>query len=368
MPERASNGHAADAGPAPVRSFWSGVVTFGLVSIPVDLYSGVRSRQTSMKMVDKSGNPLGRQYHCSKDGQRLSQDDLVRGYETAAGDMIVITDEEIEALAPQTSRDIELRTFVPLEQISSMYFQRPYFLAPAGRSVKAYHLLAATMQRTERVAIGSLVMRGQEYLIAIISDGGVLRAETLRHFDELRTPESIGLPERIDSPARKVDQLSKEVGKLVRDQLEMTELEDRDAEALRELAESKYERGQDVIEQAGLEEEIESEGQGAQIVDLMDVLKRSLSKDAVVKAAGPKTSGTRSAREHASQRSRHPARRETAARRAAGSRRASRAGGSRADLSGSSRSELYRKAAELEIPGRSKMDKGELIRAIQAAR
>ena len=117
----------------------------------------------------------------------------MRGYETDSGKMIVITDEEFESVAPEMSGDIELRNFVPLEQIPPIYFNRPYFLAPAGKSAKAYHLLTATMEKTKRVGIGSFVMRGHEYLVAIIADNGVLRADTLRYADEIRTPESIGL-------------------------------------------------------------------------------------------------------------------------------------------------------------------------------
>ena len=192
MPSRTRNDDSAAAlerAAAPVRSLWSGTITFGLVSIPVDLLSAVRPRQTAMKLVDKEGHPLGRQYHCSKEGKKLDADDLVRGYETDDGGMVVITDDEFEAAAPEMSGDIELRNFVPLEQIPPLYFQRPYFLSPSGRSAKAYHLLARTMEKAGRVGIGSFVMRGHEYLVAIISDNGVLRADTLRYADEIRTPE-----------------------------------------------------------------------------------------------------------------------------------------------------------------------------------
>jgi DNA end-binding protein Ku len=179
---------------APVRSLWSGTISFGLVSIPVDLLSAVRPRQTAMKLVDKSGHALGRQYHCSKEGKELDAEELVRGYETESGEMVEITDEEFESVAPEMSADIDLRNFVPLKQIPPLYFQKPYYLAPSGKSAKAYQLLAATLEKTGRVGIGSFVMRGHEYLVAIVSDNGVLRADALRYVDEIRTPKSIGLP------------------------------------------------------------------------------------------------------------------------------------------------------------------------------
>jgi DNA end-binding protein Ku len=292
LPKRKHNGGSQqaatieDAG-APVRSMWSGTITFGLVSIPVDLLSAVRPRQTSMKLVDKSGQPLGREYHCSKEDKELDNDELVRGYETDDGKMVVITDEEFESVAPEMSGDIELRGFVPLEQIPPMYFQKPYFLAPSGKSAKAYNLLTATMEKTGRVGVGSFVMRGHEYLVAIVSDNGVLRADTLRYTDEIRTPESIGLPKVKKPAASKVTQFGKAIDELKQSKLDMSELADRDAQALRELAESKQMKDEDVIHQRGLEEaDAEATEGSAQIIDLMEVLRKSLSKNAVVTRAG----------------------------------------------------------------------------------
>lgn len=271
---------------ARVRSLWSGTITFGLVSIPVDLLSAVRPRQTAMKLVDKAGHALGRQYHCSKEGKKVDYDDLVRGYETDDGKMVVITDQEFESVAPEMSADIELRSFVPLEQIPPLYFQKPYFLAPAGKSSKAYNLLAATMEKTGRVAIGSFVMRGHEYLVAIVADNGVLRADTLRYTDEIRTPDTIGLPKRAKVAASKVTQFVKAIDDLTRDELDMSELQDREAEALKELAESKQEHRDDVIHPKGAEEaDAEAVTGGAKIIDLMEVLRKSLSKSTVVRTA-----------------------------------------------------------------------------------
>ena len=268
---------------APVRSFWSGTITFGLVSIPVDLVSAVRPRQTAMKLIDKAGHALGRQYHCSKEGKKLSNDELVRGYETDDGKMIEITDDEFESVAPEMSGDIELRNFVPLEQIPPLYFNKPYFLAPAGRSAKAYHLLAATMERTGRVGIGSFVMRGHEYLVAIVSDNGVLRADTLRYADEIRQPDAIGLPKKAKGAAKKVTEFVKEIDGLMQDKLDISEMRDEEAAALQKLVEEKQKDKDAVIHQTNLESEDEDGASGgAKIIDLMAVLRKSLSKNAVV--------------------------------------------------------------------------------------
>lgn len=293
MPERKQAAQSAaelEKAAAPARSMWTGTITFGLVSIPVELLSAVRPRQTAMKLVDKTGHPLGRQYHCSKEERKLNFDDLVRGYETDDGEMVVITDKEFESVAPEMSGDIDLRNFVPIEQIPPIYFQRPYFLAPAGKSTKAYHLLAITMERTGRVGIGSFVMRGHEYLVAIISDNGVLRADTLRYADEIRTPRAIGLPERKKVAATKVNRFAKAIDDLQRDSIDVSELEDKEAEVLQELAEKKQSERSDVVHTRGLEsEDPEAAAGGAQIIDIMEVLRRSLSKNAVVRTAAERS-------------------------------------------------------------------------------
>ena len=271
---------------ARVRSLWSGTITFGLVSIPVDLLTAVRPRQTAMKLVDTDGHALGRQYHCSKEGKKLDYDDLVRGYETDDGKMVVITDKEFESVAPEMSADIELRSFVPIEQVPALYFQKPYFLAPAGKSAKAYVLLAETMKRTGRVAIGSFVMRGHEYLVAIVPDNGVLRLDTLRYADEIRTPEMIGLPKHSKVAAARVTQFAKEIEALTHKELKIAELEDQDAKKLQSLVEAKQKERDDVIHPKGAEAAEDTEGgEGAKVIDLMEVLRKSLSKSAIVRTA-----------------------------------------------------------------------------------
>ncbi len=285
MPKRsrAKESAASESSPAPVRPLWSGTITFGLVSIPVELLSAVRPRQTGMKLVDTSGHALGRQYHCSKEGKKLDNDDLVRGYETDSGEIVEITDQEFESVAPEMSGDIELKNFVPIAEIPPMYYQKPYFLSPAGKSAKAYHLLAQTMQRTGRVGIGSFVMRGHEYLVAIVSDNGVLRADTLRYANEIRSPETIGLPQRSKPTAAKVTQFAKAIDSLTEDELDASELADQQAAQLHALAAAKEKDSDRVIHTAGLEsDEAEPAESGSNVVDLMAILRKSLSKNAVV--------------------------------------------------------------------------------------
>ena len=313
---RAAKDSEARSEGTSVRPLWSGTITFGLVSIPVDLLSAVQPRQTALKLIDKDGHALGRQYHCSKDGKKLDNEDLIRGYETDDGKMVVITDEEFESVAPEMSADINLINFVPMQQIPPVYFQKPYYLAPAGKSSRAYNLLVATMERSERVGIGNFVMRGHEYLVAIVADNGVLRADTLRYADELRTPESIGLPQRTNVPAALVKQFNKSIEELTRDKLNTAELEDQEAAVLEALVKQKQKDSRNVIHQPDLEtDEAESSGSSAQIIDLMAVLRRSLSKRATVTHAGNSTPISLDERRALKQKSREkPARKKTARR------------------------------------------------------
>jgi len=334
------------------RALWSGTITFGLVNIPVELYTAVRGRQTSMKMVDTKGHPLGREYYCPEDDEKLEPDEIVRGYETDSGEMIVVTDEELDSVAPEMTRDIDLRRFVPLEQIPPTYFQRPYFLAPAGRSAKAYHLLTMTMERTKRVGIGTFVMRGHQYLVAILSDGGVLRAETMRFADELRTPQDVGLPKPAKPPAKTVKVLSDAIGKLAHDQLDIGDMADLYAGKIHELVEAKEKKGEDVVDTSGAEEEdVDEESGGAEVIDLVKLLKQRLSANAKVTTA-----------DESHHQSRSPARK---AAKPSDTRDAAKASGE--DFETLSKEALYERAQALDVPGRSKLGKSALIKAIRKA-
>lgn len=330
MPE-----HHAPA--APVRAFWSGTITFGLVSIPVDFYAAARARDTSMKMVDAQGHPLGRRYTSASGGKPLDDADIVRGYETDSGKAIVITEAEFDSAAPETSRDIDLLRFVPLEQVPPACFVRPYFLAPTQRAGKAYTLLAQTMERTGKAGIGRLVMRGHEYLVAIIAEHGALRAETLRYVDELRTPEAIGLPAPSGVTKKKVEEFAHDIDAALEKRLDLHELEDRDAEALENLARSKLHAHKDVVTLPDAAEDEEPDEGGAQIIDLVQLLRNSLGADAKVTPGAEAQDADSTGAD---------------------------AGGELADMT---REQLYRVATDLGIGGRSKMDKTALLRAVRAA-
>jgi DNA end-binding protein Ku len=316
VPRKASAKAAApavDAEDAPRgRSFWSGTLTFGLVSIPVDLYAATRRGRQGLRLLSPGGNALRRRFFCSVEGVEVPPEQLVRGYEVTPGEYVVVEDEELAALAPRASRDIDLSRFVPLADIDPMLFDRPYLLAPGGSSTKAYRLLAAVMEETGRAGIATFVMRGKEYLVAILAEGGLLRAETLRFADEVRSVDEVGLPEPRKPAATTVKRYERLIAGKAAAELDPDELEDPWAQQLQALAERKRKRGEDVVEtdDAASEEE-------AEVIDLMAVLKRSLAGGG---GEGGRESRPRAAARPAQRRS--PARsRATTATRRAGARK-----------------------------------------------
>jgi DNA end-binding protein Ku len=254
-----------------VRPFWSGTLSFGLVSVPVNLFPANRSQRTPLRMLGPEGEPLARKYYDEKSERDLDADQMVRGYEYAKGKYVVVTDEELERLAPEKTRDIDLTLFVDEESIPPIHFDRGYFLTPDASSEKAYRLLAETMEKEGLAGIATFVMRGKEYLVAIFSEHGILRAETMRFADELRSPKDVGLPEKKKVPQATVRKFEKLISSRSKKQLSPAKLEDEQTERLLKLVKKKSANKKNVVE---VESEQETE---SNVVDLMEVLKKSLA-------------------------------------------------------------------------------------------
>jgi DNA end-binding protein Ku len=259
------------------RAFWSGTLSFGLVSIPVELLPAHRTSRGGLRMLDADGTPLARRYYCPADETEVIADHIVRGYELDNGKVVVVTDEELEALAPKKSREIDLRLFVDRDSIDPLYFERSYFLAPGADSGKAYRLLGAVMERTRRAGIATFVMRDKEYLVAIFADGGLLRGETLRFSDEVRSTGDVGLPKRTSVDASALERMKRAVSALAAKNWNPSELTD-PHESIRELAERKYTKGKDVVAIGGAA----AAENGGEVIDLMEVLRQSLAQNNLV--------------------------------------------------------------------------------------
>ena len=254
-----------------MRGFWSGTVTFGLVSIPVSLMPATRSGGAHFRMLGPDGTPLARRWLCSKEETPLGDDDIVRGYEVREGRWVVVTDEELEAIEPKKSRDIELQEFVSCDELDPLWFERAYYLVPTGASAKAYALLARIMERSERAGIATFVMREREYLVALLAANGIILAETMRFADEIRTPEDVGLPAPKKADPERVAALQRAMSRLHAKALDEDLLVDEFAAAVAAAARKKQQQGHDVVEaKAAPEEEEET------TVDLMTALRKAL--------------------------------------------------------------------------------------------
>src|SRR5882724_1161011 len=253
------------------RPFWSGTLTFGLVSVPVNLFPANRSSHAHLRMLSPEGEPLSRKYYSEKTERDLDADEIVRGYEIDKGKYVVVTDEELDRLAPEKSRDIDLKTFVPEESIPPVYFDRGYFLTPAQGSEKAYKLLAETMEKSGKAGVATFVMRGKEYLVAIFAEHGILRAETMRFPDELRSPKDVGLPKKPKVPAATVHKFEKLVSSRSKKQLSPARLKDEQTERLLKLVKKKSAQRKNVVE---VETDKRDEGK---VIDMVAILKKSLA-------------------------------------------------------------------------------------------
>jgi DNA end-binding protein Ku len=289
------------------RGFWNGTLSFGLVNVPVNLYPANRSSHLGLRMLAPDGTPLQRRYYSSATGKELATEELVRGYELEKDHYIVVTDDELEKLDPQKSSIIDLQRFIPVEAIPPLYFERGFFLGPGGESTKAYQLLAAVMEKTRCAGIATFVMRGKEYLIAIIAEKGVLYAETMRFKDEVRTPEDVGLPKKPAIAEKNIRHFERIISQHSEPQLARAELRDETSATLLEIVKAKQPEKENVI----VSREPEEQAAGP---DLLAELKRSLAAHGRVRSNHADTV------EH---RPRRPAARRTKARQSARSRASS---------------------------------------------
>lgn len=258
-------------GELSVRPFWSGTLTFGLVSVPVNLFPANQASRAPLRMLGPEGEPLARKYYSEKTERDLDADEMVRGYEIDKGKYVVVTDEELERLAPEKTRDIDLTRFVKEESIPPLYFERGYFLTPAASSEKAYKLLVEAMEKSGQAGIATFVMRGKEYLVAIFADHGILRAETMRFPDEIRSPAEVGLSKKKKAPPAMVRKFETLITRKSKKNFSPSKLEDEQTGQLLKLVKKKQAKRSNVVR---VESEERDEGN---VIDLVQILKKSLS-------------------------------------------------------------------------------------------
>jgi DNA end-binding protein Ku len=183
------------------RAIWSGVLTFGLVSVPVELYSATKAHDPGFHQFEKdTGDRIRYQRVNERTADEVEYSDIVKGADADGGRYVMLDQDELDSVAPGRSRSMEIRTFVDLDDIDPIYFDKTYYLGPGGEETgKVYALLREAMGNSGKAAIASFVMRGKEYLAAVRADGDLLVLETLFFADEVREPHQqiSNLPGRV---------------------------------------------------------------------------------------------------------------------------------------------------------------------------
>src|SRR5689334_10247645 len=165
-------------------AIWTGSISFGLVQVPVRLVTATKSRDVSFNQLEEGTHSRIRYRKVSeKTGEEVTPDRIVKGYEISKGRYVVIENEEIESLQPKAAHTIDIEEFIDLDEIDPIYFENPYFLAPDPKGVKPYELLVEAMTELNKVAIGRIVLRSKERLVAIRPYQGLLCIETMRYAD-----------------------------------------------------------------------------------------------------------------------------------------------------------------------------------------
>ena len=254
------------------RAIWSGAISFGLVNIPVKLYSAVQRKTVRFHQLDSKDNTRIQQKRVNPaTGEEVPYEQLVKGYEISPDRYVVIAPEELDSLQPEKTRTIDIEAFVDLDQIDPIYYDHPYYLLPDKGAEKAYALLLQAMKDANKVGIARVVIRSKENLVAIRPRDGILAMETLLFGDEVIPPDSFDeLPQGKDAKAKKaeVDMAKQLIGSLATD-FDPDEYRDTYRDAVLEMIERKSE-GEEIVTQPA------EEAPAAEVPDLMAALEASI--------------------------------------------------------------------------------------------
>ena len=254
-----------------MRPTWKGAITFGLISIPVRLYSAVESKSLKFHLLhEEDGGRIRYKRECSKCGKEVTWDDIVKGYEYSKDHYVRFTEEELEALDVDSIKAIDVVTFVPLDEIDPIYYDKSYYVAPEASGLKAYRLLADALQAEGQVGVAKVALRDKEHLATIRLKDDVFVLETMHWPDEIRAAEFDELDKRVDVRDPEV-KMARQLIQQLSGAFHPEEFHDEYRERLQELAERKIE-GQEVTVAAQAEEE------AAPVVDLMEALKASVAE------------------------------------------------------------------------------------------
>ncbi|MEU8174101.1 Ku protein [Microbispora hainanensis] len=251
-----------------MRSIWKGAISFGLVTIPVKLYSATEQKDVTFHQVHrKDGGRIKYKRVCSIDGEEVPYSDIAKGYELATGEMVVLTDEDFAGLPLTTSRRIDVLQFTPADQIDPIYFAKSYYLEPDGQGAKPYVLLRDALERSGQVAVVKVALRQRESLAALRVRDGVFVLETMLWPDEIREADFGFLEEDIDVRPQELKMAESLIETMVAD-FDPTEYKDAYREALQEVIEAKV-AGKEIVAP-------EAPAEAGPAVDLMAALRASV--------------------------------------------------------------------------------------------
>ena len=252
------------------RAFASGQIAFGLVSIPIKLFSAAESSERiSFNMIHKDcGSRIQQQLFCPNDERKIERDEVVKGYEFAKGQYVLFSAEELKELEEKSTQQIDIAEFLPSDQIDPIYFAKAYYVAPDRGGDRAYTLLAKALQQTKRWALAKYAARGKQYLVVIRPVGKVLVMQQLYYPNEIRSMDELDLGEAMvkDTELKMAIQLA-EMG--ANDEFQPENYRDEVQERVRALIQKKIEDGEEIT--GALVEEPR-----AQVIDLMEALRKSL--------------------------------------------------------------------------------------------
>jgi DNA end-binding protein Ku len=266
----------------PARSIGTATISFGLVSVPINIYSSSESRQTvSFNLISKkSGTRVKQQYIDPKTNEVVPREEMVKGYEFAKDQYVIFTPDELKALEEKATSTIDIAEFVPLDEVDREYLDKVYYLGPDKGGDRAYRLLAKALQETGRAALGQYAARGQAHLVLLRPKDGVLVMEQLHYADELRPVTEVPLGEGEVKPTELA--LAKQlIDQTSNDKFEPEKYRDVVRERVLEAINQKVE-GQEITAEP-------AQDAGGKIIDLMEALKASLGKKAEAAEEGEET-------------------------------------------------------------------------------
>ena len=266
-----------------MRAIWKGAVSFGLVSVPVKLYSATESKDISFRQVHaKDGGRIKYQRTCSLDGEEVEYADIAKGYETEDGEMVILTDEDMEQLPANSSREISVEKFVPSDQIDPMLFEKSYYLEPEKSGAKPYALLREALEAADRMALVTVSLRNRTSLAVLRVRDDVIVMQTMMWPDEIREADFASTDTAEAKPAEV--KMAKMLVETLAGDFDPSEFEDDYREAVEAMVKAKIEGGE-------VKKTPAAKKSSGEVVDLLAALQRSVDAAKTARGEAPKDSG-----------------------------------------------------------------------------